>query len=131
MSFQSNFLIFALIVLILMLIFIGTMLVNPSESAQWPPVVGECPDYWVDSSYISKGDSQKPRGSSCLNSKSLGKCNIPSKGSPNTKDFNTTAFTGSNSTCAKYTWAKKCQVSWDGITSGIMNPCDTSIPESK
>ena len=119
MSFQSTILTIAIIVLIIVLILIGIMLSKSSNSAvDWPPIVGECPDYWVDSSTGSEKG-----GSACLNTKSLGRCNIPSDGNPDTKDFSVGRFTGSNSTCAKYTWAKTCAVTWDGITSGITNPC--------
>ena len=123
MSFQSVILTIAIIVLIGILIFIGVMLSKSSSSgANWPPIVGECPDYWIDAST----DPTAPPGSSCLNTKSLGTCNIPSVGAPDTKDFTTSVFTGTNPTCAKYTWAKTCGVTWDGITSGISQPCDTS-----
>ena len=126
MSFQSVLLTIAIIVLIIVLIFIGIMLSKSSNSAvDWPPIVGECPDYWIDTS-----TSGEESGSSCLNTKSLGTCNIPAAGSTNTKDFSTQLFTGSNSTCAKYKWAKNCAVTWDGITSGIQNPCDTSAAPS-
>jgi hypothetical protein len=47
-------------------------------------------------------------------------------GNPNTKNFNEYPFTGENGECAKYTWAESCHVIWDGINSGVKNPCDTS-----
>ena len=85
MSFQSVLLTIAIIVLIIVLIFIGIMLSKSSNSAvDWPPIVGECPDYWIDTS-----TSAEESGSSCLNTKSLGTCNIPAEGSTNTKDFST------------------------------------------
>ena len=128
MSFQSTILTIAIIVLIIVLILIGIMLSKSSNSAvDWPPIVGDCPDYWIDTSTGSEES-----GSACLNTKSLGTCNIPSRSSltPNNKDFSVAPFTGSNSTCAKYKWAKNCAVTWDGITSGIKNPCDTTAPSS-
>jgi hypothetical protein len=38
-------------------------------------------------------------------------------------NFNQSPFNTSNGTCAKYTWATNCGVTWDGITSGVPNPC--------
>jgi hypothetical protein len=45
-------------------------------------------------------------------------------------NFNLSPFTGDNGDCSKYNWATKCQVTWDGITSGVKNPCDTSTDET-
>ena len=38
-------------------------------------------------------------------------------------DFNTPYFRGSDGTCNKYKWAKSCDLTWDGITYGVANPC--------
>ena len=47
-SFQKIVLIIAIIFLILFLVLIGTSLSNSNNDLDWPPVVGNCPDYWVD-----------------------------------------------------------------------------------
>jgi hypothetical protein len=117
MHFQKIVLIIATILLILTLVIIGASLSKASENETWPPVVGDCPDFWVDMS---------GNGEACFNSHSLGTCNIPSKGNPNTKNFNEYPFTGENGECANHTWAESCRVIWDGINSGVKNPCDTS-----
>jgi hypothetical protein len=93
-----------------------------SNEETWPPVVGACPDYWVDLS---------GNGEQCLNSHSLGRCNIPTKEEKTTMNFNQAPFTESNGSCSKYRWAKACKVSWDGITSGVKNPCDTTEEEEE
>ena len=41
-------------------------------------------------------------------------------------DFNTTTYTGSLGDCNKSEWAKKIGVTWDGITYGVPNPCDST-----
>lgn len=110
-NFQKTVLIIAVIVLIVSLVFIGIVL-RGLKYDEWPPVVGSCPDYWVDQS-PSGG-----HGSVCANVKNLGTCNTK------VMNFNTKAFTGSNELCAKYNWATNCDVSWDGITYGVSNPCD-------
>jgi hypothetical protein len=114
MNFQKTIIVIAIIILIIGLIFVGVSLKTNKENNVWPPIVGDCPDYWIDLS---------GNGSACFNRQSLGKCNLPRGNIKNTKDFNTSTFTGQNGKCAKYTWAKRCGVIWDGITSGITNPC--------
>ena len=115
MNFQKLVLTIAIILLIIILVIIGLSLSKASAEETWPPIVGECPDYWVDMS---------GNGEACFNSHLLGKCNIPSKNNKNTMNFTQPQFTGNDGNCAKYTWAKRCQVTWDGITSGVKNPCD-------
>lgn len=115
MNFQKTIAVIALILLILLLVWIGASLTKSSSSTSWPPIVGDCPDYWLDMS---------GSGQSCFNSKRLGTCNLPSKGNPNTMNFSVNPFSSSNGECAKYKWAKACGVTWDGITSGVSNPCN-------
>jgi hypothetical protein len=117
MNFQKLVITISIIVLIITLIFIGLSLSKSSHSETWPPIVGDCPDYWIDMS----GNGEK-----CLNAKSLGTCNIPTQSNDNAMNFNQNEFSGNNETCAKYKWATACNVTWDGITSGVRNPCDTS-----
>ena len=113
-SFQKIVLIVAIITLIVTLIFIGVTL-SYAKNDQWPPMVPDCPDYWmIDGS----GNNSK-----CINVKNLGTCPPQSGEKHLTMDFNTPLYTGSNGTCAKYTWAKKCGITWDGITYGVGNPC--------
>jgi hypothetical protein len=110
-TFQKFILFAAIIILIIALVFIGIAL-SYSKDTAWPPITPDCPDYWtMDAS------------SSCVNIKDLGNCPAQSTNKHLTMDFNAPAFTGSNQLCSKYTWAKKCGVSWDGITYGVNNPC--------
>ena len=120
MKFQKIILTIALIVLIILLVVIGVALSKAASSESWPPVVGDCPDYWVDLS---------GNGEACFNSHSLGRCNIPTEGEKGTMNFNQSPFTDENGECSKYKWANSCQVTWDGITSGVKNPCDTTTTD--
>lgn len=105
-GFQKIVLISAAIMLIVCLVFIGIALATSKNQVEWPPMVPDCPDYWtIDGSGV------------CVNVKNLGTC------ASKTMNFNTSAFTGSNEMCNKYTWATNCNVTWDGITYGVTNPC--------
>ena len=117
-SFQKIVLITAIVVLIIALIFIGVALSSSNSTAQWPPMVPSCPDYWqIDGSGTN---------TTCTNVKNLGTCSPTSDTEHLVMNFNSPAFSGSNGLCAKYTWATKCGVSWDGITYGVNNPCQTT-----
>jgi hypothetical protein len=125
MTFQKVILTIAVVGLILMLVIIGlSMYKSTSSGMVWPPMVGSCPDYWLD---------LKGNGEQCYNVKSLGICNLPRTNEKNTMNFNVSPFNGDDGTCSKYTWANNCKVTWDGITYGVKNPCDktsTEEPES-
>lgn len=109
-GFQKTVLFAAVIILIVALVFIGVALSSSVNNVTWPPMVADCPDYWtIDGS---------GNNAVCVNVKDLGTC--PTQ---KTMNFNTSAFTGSNELCNKYTWASNCNVSWDGITYGVDNPC--------
>jgi len=116
-NFQKIVLLIAVILLIIALIFIGYSLGQAKEDETWPPIIGECPDYWVDIS---------GNGAMCVNINNLGTCNIPTEGNLNSMDFSNSYFNNSDGLCAKYKWANGCDVTWDGITSGIVNPCSTT-----
>ena len=116
-TFQKIVLFSAIIILILALVIMGVLLTSSNES-EWPPVVSECPDWWASTKQGSENI--------CVNVKDLGTC-PPVSGQPHqVMNFNTSTFTGSNGTCAKYTWANKCNVTWDGITYGVSNPCEST-----
>jgi hypothetical protein len=109
--FQKSVIIISGIVLVIMFIFIGYALSKSSTDGVWPPISSPCPDYWLNVE------------GKCENTHKLGTCNIPTPTEPNAKDFDVDAYNGSGGICAKYTWAKACGITWDGITSGISNPC--------
>ena len=116
-TFQKIILYSAIIILIVILIIIGIAF-SYAKNEQWPPLVPECPDFW-----IADGSGNNTQ---CVNVKDLGSCKKPEKGQSHyTMDFTTPEYSGSNGLCAKYTWANKCGLSWDGITYGVSNPCNT------
>jgi hypothetical protein len=120
MNFQRIILICAIVLLIICLILIGMVLVNSKSTQQWPPLIGDCPDYWVDMS---------GNGSQCVNIKGLGtwvNTDTMNVHKYQTVDFSISPYTGSSGTCEKYKWANENKVTWDGITYGVPSPCDTT-----
>ena len=117
-GFQKIVLFAAVIILIITLVVIGIALSYAKNEENWPPMIPECPDYW-----IIDGSGNNTR---CINVKDLGTCPPQSGKKHLNMNFNIPAFTGSNGNCAKYTWAQNCGISWDGITYGVSNPCQTS-----
>lgn len=118
--FQKLILIVAGLILIIILVFIGINLANMKSNLTWPPNIPQCPDYWeLD---VSGNDIV------CKNVLNLGKCSSSTGSTNEVVNFSTSDFTGNNALCSKYTWAKNCGVSWDGITYGVDNPCSTTEP---
>lgn len=116
-SFQKFVLFAAVIILIIALVIIGIAL-SYSKDPTWPPLIADCPDYWqIDGS---------GNNTTCTNVQNLGTCPAQT-GQPHlVMNFNSSNFTGSNGLCAKYSWATNCGVSWDGITYGVDNPCQST-----
>ena len=118
-GFQKIVLFSAIIILIIVLVIIGVVLVSVKSSETWPPMV---PEYWGITGLDISGNNM----AKCVNIKDLGRCPANSGDEHLIMDFNSPMFTGDNGTCAKYAWAKKCDVTWDGITYGVNNPCQTT-----
>ena len=116
-GFQKMVLISAIIILIITLVIIGIALSYAKSEEEWPPVVPECPDYWV----IDGSGSNI----NCINMKDLGVCPAKSGEEHQTMNFQSPLFSGDSGSCNKKNWADKCEVSWDGITYGVQNPCQT------
>ena len=119
-GFQKTVLFVAIVILSISLIIIGFTL-SAGNDSQWPPMTPNCPDYW-----ITDGSSN----AKCINVKDLGTCPASSGSKHLTMDFSVAPYVGSNSACAKYTWAKNCGISWDAITYGVSNPCQSNQPQS-
>jgi hypothetical protein len=126
-SFQKIVLTIAVVVLVIILVIIGYLLIKTPSGNTWPPLIGQCPDYWVDFS---------GNGANCVNVQSLGDCsgngnincsnainNTPSSG----MNFSTSAFTDSqNGLCNKYNWASTNGITWDGVWPDFPNPCPSA-----
>ena len=103
-GFQKIVVIVATAILIISLCFIGLSLYNQKYKADFPPIIANCPDYWIDSSgngSACKQDDKNP----------IGTC-------PGPMNFTTPQWAGQNTgPCNKFKWAKGCNLTWDGITN--------------
>jgi hypothetical protein len=113
-NFQKMTLIVAGILLLICIVVIVLIFLFPNTKQVWPPMVANCPDYFVD----TNGD-----GSKCDNSLHLtgnGSCGTAAAGGITAPNFTIDDY---NTTCQKYNWANGCGITWDGITYGVKNPC--------
>ena len=114
MNFQKSVVLVAIIILIIVLIFIGYMLNNFHSSKKFPPVISECPDYWI------------PEENKCTNPKNLGTLTSGCKGP---KNFDTDIYNSHNGDCLKAKWANSCNLVWQGITTDN-TVCDDKLKPS-
>jgi len=114
-AYHKIVLIIAIIILICLLVFISISLKGQLDQT-WPPVVGDCPDFWVDTS---------GNGGNCVNVQNLGTCPSSVEGQPLTANFSGSNFNGTAGLCAKWNYANNCNLTWDGVTYGgaNANPC--------
>jgi hypothetical protein len=103
-TFQKIVMISASIILIIALSFIGLALYRQKYKADFPPVIANCPDYWIDSS---------GNGAACMQDS-----NNPVGTCTGQMDFTAPQWNGSGTgNCTKFKWAQSCNLSWDGITN--------------
>ena len=103
-QFQNIIIGVAIISLISLFIIFGVMLYYTKSKEIYPPVVANCPDYWLS--------QQEGKKQLCYNHLNLGKnsCN-------KTMNFNNEKWKGVDHICKKQQWAKNCDLTWDGITN--------------
>ena len=102
MTFQTIVMTTAISALIISLCFIGMQFYRQKYTADYPPVIPNCPDYWtMDGSMCNPHPTLGNRAAGCS--------------SPT--DFTAPAYAGQFGKCAKYKWAKGCNLTWDGITN--------------
>jgi hypothetical protein len=112
MTFQKSVLSVAVVLLIICLIMIGIAMRNNKYDSDFPPVVADCPDYWIEK------PSSMPDETQCYNVKNLGRSECEKS-----KDFSGSLWSGTEGTCNKYKWATSCDLTWDGVTNKT-DPCN-------
>jgi hypothetical protein len=135
-SFQNYVFVFTFFCLIIALTFTAIALKSKKSTNVYPPIIDNCPDYWY-SSYHELDSSNNLVPSSACKDTQFGCC--PDNITPKEDDAGTTCPTSlcynvkklgtvsdscpkkmdfsKYSTCEKQTWAKSCNITWDGITN--------------
>ncbi len=142
-AFQNTALGLSTLILIICLIVVAIVLMNTKSNGTYPPTVDSCPDYWTTSNYLNPdvdkckdtefgccSDYSTPKTDAdgtncpvkCYNSHQLGTISSTCTSIPTEMDFSTDVYTGSSAVCNKQTWAKQCDITWDGITN-VSNAC--------
>ena len=126
-DFQNRIVNILGILLIICLVIFFVMIFYINREQKFPPVIGQCPDYWLSSKYFDNKDNldmiedvliknelenDKEDKSKCVNVKNIGNPNCSK-----IMDFNEVPYNTTNGLCAKYKWAKDCDLTWDGITN--------------
>lgn len=111
-SFNSVVLQVAVVILVICLALVGLAIWQSvyGDGVKWPPVDIVCPDFWVTTE------------TSCSNNLKLGTSD-PSLNKGNCDYFNIDQF---NNDCDKRNYARKCGITWDGITDNValQNKCN-------
>ena len=134
MSFKQNVLVVALIVVFSLMILIATIL----NSKTMVTHVDSCPDYWsfmntelkeigrcngtefgcCPDRTTAKTDADGTNCPiKCYNTHQLGTVSSTCTSVPSEVDFGTDTYTGTSGVCNKQTWAKQCNITWDGVTN--------------
>jgi len=100
--FYKGIAIMATLILIVILLLMGYSLNKFKHTKRFPPVIANCPDYWISDS------------SGCSNPKNLGTLTNSCTGP---MDFDTDHYNNATGHCKKSEWAKNCSLTWQGITT--------------
>lgn len=113
LNFQKIVLIIAITILIVSLVFIGIQIKQSKSKEVWPPMVPQCPDFWVvdpKTGYCKRTDKAPTR-----------ECDVSTG-----INFTEGEYAGTGGACAKRTWANTCNIAWEGITYGTKDPCNNA-----
>jgi|TARA_B110000858_G_scaffold198335_2_gene264064 hypothetical protein len=98
-NFNKITLMVSMTILIVVLALYGVVLYSSMQNSNYPAIKNDCPDYWD----VSEGD---------------GKMSCEIKHNINSGDFTAPAdYIPKNDLCDDYKWAKKNNITWDGITN--------------
>lgn len=119
MNFYKTVCIVALVILVVSLAFIGSALASSSKNVGFPPNISKCPDNY-EIVYDEYGEFE-----SCQNATNgIDGCDAEQFGDAS---YNMPGIGSTSGACAKKTWAKGCQVDWDGLTNNNMICHSTNI----
>jgi len=98
--------------LLLAIILILLVINLDKDKYKFAPIISDCPDYWTTTL-----DPTNENNIQCINSKNLGKCNMP-KLSINKQQLNSNIFK-----CNLKRELNNCYITWDGLTNNDTLKC--------
>ena len=106
MTFQSIVVTIAIVILILSLVVLGVVIYNSRNEDQYPPEIGNCPDYYIMKQKAGE-DMNGVTTEMCYNEHNLG------NKSQGCEWFDPKEATDKE----RRAYAKQCGVTWDGVTN--------------
>jgi len=110
-NYNKTVLVVASVLLILGLVIIGFFITSTQKNSTYPPVIGDCPDYWDVGYDINK------KKICTLRSINSGLASPADCRSYPVALFNAAGTSDNDIICEKNKWAKRCNIHWDGITN--------------
>jgi len=120
-NYNKTVLVVASVLLILGLVIIGFFITSAQKNSTYPPVIGDCPDYW-DVGYNTTNKKI------CTNRRSInsGRASNDCRTYP-VASFSVAGTSDNDIICEKNKWAKRCNIHWDGITNNSQACLRTTI----
>ena len=117
-QFQKVVLISSTIILIVSLMFLAYFLTKSLHEDSYPAVISDCPDFW-DVTRNEEGETI------CKNTSTINRPAGTFRGIGEIKEcrqvptgkFSASGDNDDSVLCEKYEWAKKCNITWDGVTN--------------
>ena len=103
-AFHKTVFFIAIITFVITMLLVAYLVYRAKKTLAYPPVVADCPDYWEE--------HMDGNNSVCVNVQNLGKPSCESK-----MNFTTSQWIGKSGLINKSNWAKKCDLTWDGVTN--------------
>lgn len=114
--FQQIVLVVATIILLICLILIGIALYKHRYNEKYPPVIGRCPDYWIDASDTDSNTIICKRNNNKNYNQNL------NRGTGHDEfTYDSSLLHGNHGICERAEKARKVNLSWDGITNSTVD----------
>ena len=111
MGFQKNVLVVALVILVIAIVFMAAIIQASEEKKKWPPEISTCPPYYK---LVHEGDERIPHCQFIDSNRVIGD---PDGGGNECRKFSLMEGNRRRDNNWKKTWAQRCKVHWDGISS--------------
>jgi len=124
MNFRKTVLTTAIVFLILALIFVGVILFNKRRNANYPPVLGNCPDYYEDQllsdqpnkvNCVPQGGTGSTVGDMSSNTDKASSLNYYGNNCPSITSYKNMSKLSNKQKCNLINEYSNCGFTWDGL----------------